>query len=196
MKFTKVWSMRKVFGIDLKDLLPFVVCAVAYVAFIFFWNLSGIANSDMSFVRGVVPVIGDLPPQSISRFVVTSSLYILALVYALWSLAGSEYRRYLPQFVGLSVITFLAWVALNYWVIAGFLNSPSTLLYGGASIILLGIWIGGVMRFLSTLHDPMAAFMVRFGLGLSLFVTIVQVASVLYDALVSLLPFGILPLFE
>jgi hypothetical protein len=188
--------MRKVFGIDLADAIPFIVCAVVYVVLVFVWNLSGIANSNISFIRGVVPVIGDLPPQSISRFYVTVTLYILALIYALWSLLGSEYRRYLVQFVGLSVISFLAWVTLNYWVIAGFLNSPNTLLYGAITIVLLVLWVGGVMRFVAELHDPLALFMVRFGLGLTVFITIVQIASVLYDVVASLLPAGTLPLFE
>jgi hypothetical protein len=187
--------MRKIFGVDLRDAVPFVVCALIYVVLIFGWNLLGIANSDMSFIRGV-PVIGDLPPQSISRFFVTATLYILALLYALWSLAITEYRRYLLQFFGLSVITFLAWMALNYWVIAGFLNSPSTLLLGGATVVFMGLWIVAVIYFLVELHDPLAIFFVRFGLGLSLFITVVQVATVLYDVVVSLLPAGTLPMFE
>ena len=187
--------MRKVFGIDLEDAIPFIVCAAVYTVLVFAWNLLGIANSDMSFIRGV-PVIGDLPPQSISRFYVTATIFIIALIYALWSLIGSEYRGYLLQFAGLSVISFLAWVTLNYWVIAGFLNSPNTLVYGAITIVLLGLWVGGVMRFVAQLHDPLALFMVRFGLGLSVFITIVQLATVLYDAVVSLLPTGALPLFE
>jgi hypothetical protein len=188
--------MRKIFGVELKDVTPFLVCTVIYVALIFGWNLGGIADSDMSFIRGVVPVIGDLPPQSISRFFVTSTLYLMSLVYALWSLVISEHRRYLPQFVGLSAITFLAWIALNYWVIAGFLNSPNTVLNGAIAILLLIVWIGGIGRFLSRLHDGLALFLVRFGLGLATFITIVQVVSVLYDVVVAFLPAGILPLFE
>jgi hypothetical protein len=194
--------MRKIFGVDLRDAIPFIVCTLLYVALVFGWNLSGIADSDIPFIRGVVPVIGDLPPQSISRFFVTATLYLMALLYALWSLAASEYRRYLVQFLGLSVVTFLAWVALNYWVIAGFLNSPNTVLNGAVAIVLLIGWMGGVMSFLSEppqrsrprsgilalldrvrgftsgLHDPLALFLVRFGIGLATFVTIVQVLAV------------------
>jgi len=170
--------MRKIFGVDLRDAIPFVVCTLIYVALVFGWNLSGIADSDIPFIRGVVPVIGDLPPQSISRFFVTATLYLMALLYALWSLAASEYRRYLPQFLGLSVVTFLAWVSLNYWVIAGFLNSPNTVLNGVLAIVLLLAWMGGVMFFLSRLHDPLALFLVRFGIGLATFITIVQVLAV------------------
>src|SRR5262245_11148240 len=148
--------MRKILGVELKDAIPFIVCALIYVALVFGWNLSGIADSDMSFIRGVVPIIGDLPPQSISRFFVTATLYLLALVYALWSLATSEHRGTLPLFVGLSALTFLAWMALNYWVIAGFLNSPNTALNGAIAVVLLVVWGGGVMRFVSTAHDAMA----------------------------------------
>jgi hypothetical protein len=76
-------------------------------------------------------------------------------------------------------LTFLAWTALNFWVIAGFLNSPNVLLFGGAAVVLLLIWAGGVMRFVSKDHDAMALFMVRFGLGLAAFITIVQIIAVL-----------------
>jgi hypothetical protein len=169
--------MRKIFGVELRDAIPFIVCSLIYVALVFGWNLSGIADSDMSFIRGVVPFIGDLPPQSISRFVISALLYLMALVYALWSLAASEHRRTLPQFVGLSVLTFLAWMALNYWVIAGFLNSPNVALFGGAAVVLLIVWGGGVTRFVSTAHDAMALFLVRFGLGLAAFITIVQLIA-------------------
>jgi hypothetical protein len=62
-------------------------------------------------------------------------------------------------------------------VIAGFLNA--SLLYGAVAVVLLLIWGGGVMRFVETLHDPLAFFMVRYGLGLSLFITIVQILAVL-----------------
>lgn len=171
--------MRTFFSVDRRDLIPFTVCALLYAAIVFGWNLSGIADSDMAFIRGTVPVIGDLPPQSISKLVVTSALYLLALVYALAVLAGGEYRRYLPQFVGFSIVSFLAWVALNYWVTAGFLNSPSTLLFGGVTVVLMALWSGGLMRLVSRLHDPMALFLVRFGLGLAAFVTIVQIVAVL-----------------
>src|SRR5258706_7214015 len=170
--------MRKIFGVDLRDGIPFVVCTLIYVALVFGWNLFGIADSDIPFIRGVVPVIGDLPPQSISRFFVTATLYLMALLYALWSLAASEYRRYLLQFLGLSAVTFLAWVSLNYWVIAGFLNSPNTVLNGVLAIVLLLAWMGGVMFFLSRLHDPLSLFLVRFGIGLATFITIVPVLAV------------------
>jgi hypothetical protein len=82
------------------------------------------------------------------------------------------------QFAGLSVLSFLAWMALNYWVIAGFLNSPATLLYGGAAIIFLIVWGGGLMRFVSRMHDATGLFLTRFGLGLAAFITIVQILAV------------------
>ena len=179
--------MRKIFGVELRDAIPFIVCAAIYVVLTFVWlvvplvgsadgRLVSIADSDMPFFRGL-PLIGDLPPQSISRLVVSALLYIVALVYALWSLIVGGHGRTLPMFVGLSVLTFAAWMALNYWVIAGFLSSPNVLLFGGAAVVLLIIWGGGVMRFVSTDHDPMALFMVRLGLGLAAFISIVQVVA-------------------
>jgi hypothetical protein len=180
--------MRKLFGVDLKDALPFIICAVVYVVLALVWLavplIAGssatvsVADSEMTFIRGVIPVLGDLPPQSISKVFVTAMLYLLALVYALVSLAGSDYRKDLPQFIGLSALTFLAWMALNYWVIAGFLNSPATLLYSLITIVLLVVWAGGVMRFVTRLHDSTALFLVRFGLGLSAFITILQIVAV------------------
>jgi hypothetical protein len=180
--------MRKIFGVDLRDAIPFIVCALIFIGLNAIWlavplidtpiGPVSIADSDMSFIRGVVPVVGDLPPQSISRFFVTATLYLMALVYGLWSLAASEYRRYLLPFLGLSAVTFLAWIALNYWVIAGFLNSPNTVLNGVLAIVLLIVWMGGVLSFLSRLHDPLALFLVRFGIGLATFITIVQVLAV------------------
>ena len=180
--------MRKIFGVEIKDAIPFIVCALIFAALVFAWLVIptistptgwvSIADSDITFIRGVVPFLGDLPPQSISKVFVTAVLYLIALVYALWSLVASEHRRALPLFVGLSILTFLAWMALNYWVIAGFLNSPNTLLFGGAAVVLLVVWAGGVMRFVSTEHDAMALFLVRFGLGLAAFITIVQLIAV------------------
>ncbi len=185
--------MRTFFGIKPNEVILFLICLIVYVAIVFIWNLSGIASSNMSFIKDNAPaVISDLPPQSISKLVVTSSLYLMALAYALVSVAMSPYRERLLQIAWIGVLTFVAWVALNYWVIAGFLNS--SILYGVAAVVLLIVWGGGVMRFVAQLHDPMALFLVRFGLGLSLFITIVQIATVLYDVVASLLP--VLPTFE
>ncbi len=171
--------MRDFLRFERSDLIAFFVCAVIYVLIVFGWNLSGVADSDMSFIRSNIPLIGDLPPQSISKLIITTALYLLALIYALLATALGPYRRSLPQMAGIGVLTFLAWTMLNFWVISGFLNSPSTLIYGGISLLLLIIWIGGVMHFVSRAHDPMAAFMVRYGLGLSLFITIVQIVALL-----------------
>jgi hypothetical protein len=179
--------MRKIFGVELREAIPFIVCAVIYAVLTFVWlvvplipsadgRVLSIADSDMPFFRGL-PLIGDLPPQSISRLVVSALLFIMALVYALWSLLASGHGRSLPIFVGLSVLSFAAWMALNLWVIAGFLSSPNVLLLGGASVLLLIVWAGGVMRFVSTDHDAMALFLVRFGLGLAAFITIVQIIA-------------------
>jgi hypothetical protein len=180
--------MRKIFGVEVREAIPFIVCAVIYAVVTFVWlvvplvasadgALVSIADSDMPFIRNVIPLVGDLPPQSISRLIVSALLYIMALVYALWSLVAGGHGRTLPMFVGLSVLTFAAWMALNFWVIAGFLSSPNVLLLGGASVLLLIVWGGGMMRFVSTEHDPMALFLVRFGLGLAAFITIVQVIA-------------------
>jgi hypothetical protein len=180
--------MRKIFGVEMREAIPFIVCTVIYAALTFLWLVVpiigtpngsvSIADSEMTFIRGVLPLVGELPPQSISRLVVSALLYAVALIYALWSLAASEHRRELPLFVGISVLTFLAWMALNYWVIAGFLNSPNVVLFGGAAVVLLAVWAGGVMRFVSKSHDAMALFMTRLGLGLAAFITIVQVIAV------------------
>lgn len=170
--------MRTLFGIDRRELILFVVCALGYAVIVFGWNLSGTADDpSMSFIRGTIPVIGDLPPQSVSKFVVTVGLYLMALIYGLLEIATGPYRRSLPQIVGIGVLTFLAWTALNYWVIAGFLNT--SIVYGVVAVVLLIIWFGGVMRFVSAQHDPMAAFLVRYGLGLSAFITIVQLVAIL-----------------
>ena len=78
--------MRTFFGVKSSEALVFLVCAIAYIAIVFAWNLSGIPSTNMSFIKDNTPaVISDLPPQSISKFVVTSSLYLIALVYALLS---------------------------------------------------------------------------------------------------------------
>jgi hypothetical protein len=161
---------------------------LVFAAIVFGWNLSGLADSDLSFIRGTpaqgstvregaIPVIGELPAQSISKIVISSALYLLALVYALAVVATSEYRKSLPMIVGLGVLTFLAWMALNFWVITGFLNG--SLLYGAIAIVLLGAWGGGVMRFVAREHDVTAIFLVRFGLALALFITIVQILATL-----------------
>jgi hypothetical protein len=79
----------------------------------------------------------------------------------------------------LSVLSFLGWIALNYWVISGFLNSPSVLLYGAASVVLLVVWGGFLARSIATQHDVTALWLVCFGLGLTLFITIVQLVALL-----------------
>lgn len=171
--------MRDFLNIERDDLILFLVCTLIYAAIVFGWNLSGLADdvyAMLPFLRNV-PLIGALPAQSVSKFVIAFALYLMALVYALASIARSPHRTSLPQLAGMGVLTLLAWVALNYWVIAGFLNA--SLLYGAVAVVLLLIWGGGVMRFVETLHDPLAFFMVRYGLGLSLFITIVQIVAVL-----------------
>jgi hypothetical protein len=169
--------MRTILGVKSNEAILFAVCAAIYLAIVFAWNLGGPADSNMSFIRGVVPVIGELPPQSISKLVISSSLYLMAVVYALASIATSEYRRYLPMFIVLGVLTFLGWVALNFWVISGFLNANGTLLFGGATVVLLIVWGGALMRSIAQLHDATALFLVRLGLALSSFIAIVQLLA-------------------
>ena len=175
--------MRDFFGVNRRDLVLFIVCAVIYAVIFFLWTVVPLAGdrslADSDAVAAGMPIIGDLPTQSVSKLVVASALYLMALVYGVISATGSEDRRALPQLVILAVLTFLGWMALNLWVISGFLNSPSTLVYGGASIVLLAAWGAFLGRSISTIHDSLARFLVRFGLGLALFVTIVQLVAVL-----------------
>jgi hypothetical protein len=176
--------MRDFFRANRTEAILFIVCLLIFAAFVFAWTQSGIADSDISFLRGTavqgstvrdgaVPIIGELPAQSISKVFITAMLYLSALVYAVLAVATSEYRRALPQMIGFAALTFVAWIALNFWVIAGFLGGPP--IYGVLAIVLLVVWGGGLMRFVSKEHDATAIFMVRFGLALSLFITIVQI---------------------
>jgi hypothetical protein len=175
--------MRDFFRFERRDLILFVACAVIYVLIWLLWTVAplagGVSLADVDAVAGGIPVLGDLPTQSVSKFVMTSALYIMALIYGLISATSPEERKVWPQLLVLAVLTFLGWIALNFWVISGFLNSPSTLIYGGASIVLLVVWGVFLGRGIASMHDPLAHFLVRFGLGLSLFVTIVQLVSVL-----------------
>ena len=175
--------MGDFFRTNRRDAILFAACAAAYVVIWLLWTVlplnGGVSLADSDNIAAGVPVIGVLPTQSVSKFVMTAALYVLAIVYGLLSLASSPYRRALPQLAGLGALTFVGWAMLNFWVISGFLNSPDSLIYGGLSIVLLVAWLGGVIRFIATEHDAMALFMVRTGLGLALFVTIVQVISVL-----------------
>jgi hypothetical protein len=175
--------MREFLRENRTDAILFAACALAYVAIWALWTviplIGGHSIADTDNVAAGVPVIGVLPTQSVSKLVISGALYAMAVIYALLSLASSPYRRTLPLFAGLGALTFLAWMMLNFWIISGFLNSPDTILYGAISIVLLGVWFGGLMRFISTEHDAAAFFLVRLGLGLSLFVTIVQLIALL-----------------
>lgn len=191
--------MRNFLNFERKEVLLFAICAVIYALLCFGWlalpviatpdGTVSLGDSDMSFVRGTVdssgvasgglPLIGELPPQSISKLVVSIGLYLVALLYALLVVGSGPQRESLSRVAGIGVLTFLAWSVLNFWVIAGFLNANLVLLYGAASAVLLVVWAGGVLSFASRYHDAMAVFMVRYGLGLALFSTIVQIVALL-----------------
>jgi len=175
--------MRDFFRLDRRDLMLFVVCAVIYAVIFFVWTVvplaGGVSLADTDAVAAGIPLLGDLPTQSVSKLIVSGALYLLALIYGLISISTPEERKAFPQLIIISVLTFLGWMALNFWIVSGFLNSPSTLLYGGASVVLLVAWGVFMGRGVVTIHDQLARFMIRFGLGLSLFITIVQLVAVL-----------------
>ncbi|HNP88122.1 MAG TPA: hypothetical protein PKK78_18435 [Kouleothrix sp.] len=175
--------MREFFRFERRDLLWFVVCAVVYAAIFFVWTVAPL-NGDTSLadtdaIAAGMPLIGDLPTQSVSKLVVSAALYALALIYALLAATSPEERRALPLLLGISVLTFLGWMMLNFWIVSGFLNSPATLVYGGASIVLLVAWGVALSFGVGQIHDQLARFLVRFGLALSLFITIVQIVALL-----------------
>src|SRR3712207_6337143 len=93
------------------DAILFAVCAIAYVAIWLIWTVlplvDGHSIADTDNIAAGLPVNGVLPTQSVSKLVISGVLYLLAVVYALLALAGSPYRRTLPQFVGLGVLTVL-----------------------------------------------------------------------------------------
>jgi hypothetical protein len=173
--------MRNFFRENRTDAILFAACALAFVLIWLLWTvpLFGASPAETDNVAAGIPLLGALPTQSVSKLVITGALYLVSIAYALLSLASSSYRRALPQFVGLGVLTFLAWIMLNFWVASGFLNSPATLIYGALSVVLLVFWGGALMRFIATQHDAMALFLVRLGLGLSVFISIVQVVALL-----------------
>jgi hypothetical protein len=175
--------MRDFFRFERKELIIFLACAAGYVVIWLLWTVlplagtQSIADIDSPF-RGL-PLIGELPQQSVSKLVITAALYLMSIVYALVMVATGKHRAALPSMAILGVLSFLGWVTLNYWVLSGFLNSPSVLLYGAASIVLLLLWAGFLARSVATQHDATAQFLVCFGLGLTLFITIVQLIAVL-----------------
>jgi hypothetical protein len=175
--------MRDFLRANRKDVVLFAVCAGIYLVLWLLWTVIPLAGdrslADSDAVAAGIPVLGDLPTQSVSKLVVTGALYLMSLIYALVSATSPEERRVFPQLIIIAVLTFLGWMSLNFWIISGFLNSPSTLLYGGAAIVLLVAWGAFMGRGVATIHDQLAHFMMRFGLGLALFITIVQLVSVL-----------------
>jgi hypothetical protein len=175
--------MRDFLRFERRELLIFGVCALLYVLIWLAWTVLPLAGgqsiADIDSPFGGLPLIGELPQQSVSKLVITAALYLISIVYALVMVATGRHRAALPQMVILGVLSFLGWIALNYWVISGFLNSPSVLLYGAASVLLLLVWGGFLARSVATQHDATAQFLVCFGLGLTLFITIVQLIALL-----------------
>lgn len=175
--------MRDFFRFERRELLVFGICALLYVAIWLAWTVLPLAGgqsiADINSPFGGIPLIGELPQQSISKLVITAALYLVSIIYALVMVATSKHRAALPQMVILGLLTFLGWVALNYWVISGFLNSPSVLVYGAVSVLLLLAWGGFLARSVATQHDATALFLVCLGLGLTLFVTIAQLIALL-----------------
>ena len=175
--------MRDFLRFERRELLVFGICALLYVAIWLVWTVLPLAGgqsiADIDSPFGGIPLIGELPQQSISKLVITAALYLVSIIYALVMVATSKHRAALPQMVILGLLTFLGWIALNYWVISGFLNSPSVLVYGAASVVLLLVWGGFLARSVATQHDATALFLVCFGLGLTLFITIVQLIALL-----------------
>jgi hypothetical protein len=175
--------MRDFLRFERRELLVFGLCALLYVAIWLAWTVLPFAGeqsiADINSPFGGIPLIGELPQQSISKLVITAALYLVSIIYALVMVATSRHRAALPQMAILGLLTFLGWVTLNYWVISGFLNSPSVLLYGAASVVLLLVWGGFLARSVATQHDATALFLVSLGLGLTLFITIVQLIALL-----------------
>ncbi|MEO7911834.1 MAG: hypothetical protein ABIV47_19485 [Roseiflexaceae bacterium] len=175
--------MRDFFRFERRELLVFGICALLYVAIWLAWTVLPLAGgqsiADIDSPFSGIPLIGELPQQSISKLVITAALYLVSIIYALVMVATGKHRAALPQMAILGVLTFLGWIALNYWVISGFLNSPSVLVYGAASVLLLLVWGGFLARSIATQHDATALFLVCLGLGLTLFVTIAQLIALL-----------------
>jgi hypothetical protein len=175
--------MRDFFRFDRRELIIFLACAVAYVVLWLLWTVlplaDGVSIADASSPFAGAPLVGELPQQSVSKLVITAALYLVSIIYALVMIATGKQRAALPQMAILGVLSFLGWISLNYWVISGFLNSPSVLIYGAVSVVLLLLWAGFLARSVVTQHDATAQFLVCFGLGLMLFITIVQLIAVL-----------------
>jgi hypothetical protein len=175
--------MRDILRFDRRELIIFLGFALLFVLIWLLWTViplagsQSIADIDSPFVG--LPLIGELPQQSVSKLVITAALYLVSIIYALVMVATGEHRRVLPQIAILGLLTFLGWMALNYWVISGFLNSPSTIVYGGAAFVLLVLWGGFLGRSVATQHDATAQFLVCLGLGLAVFITIVQIVALL-----------------
>ncbi|HET9221525.1 MAG TPA: hypothetical protein VFO07_03430, partial [Roseiflexaceae bacterium] len=152
--------MRDFLRFERRELIIFLACALLFVVIWLAWTVLPLAGgesiADIDSPFGGIPLIGELPQQSISKLGISAALYLSSIVYALAMVATSRHRAALPQMVILSVLSFLGWIALNYWVISGFLNSPSVLLYGAASLVLLAAWGGFLARSIATQHDVTA----------------------------------------
>lgn len=180
--------METIFGVKRNEAVLFIVCQLLFAVLVLLvWNtgffglmpsIADAVHQELPFLSAI-PGLSELPDQSISRLFISAMLYLFALIYALSSLVIGGYRSVLGLFLGLSVLSFAAWVALNYWIIAGFLNATGVLLYAAVTIVLLGAWGVFLMFCINRDHDASALFLMRFGLGLGLFITITQILALL-----------------
>ncbi|MDQ2998226.1 MAG: hypothetical protein M3R61_14410, partial [Chloroflexota bacterium] len=101
--------MRDFFRFERRELLVFGICAAAYVAIWLLWTVAplagGVSIADIDSPFGGIPLIGELPQQSISKLVITAALYLVSIIYALVMIATSKHRAALPQMVILGLLT-------------------------------------------------------------------------------------------
>src|SRR5215208_7517368 len=102
--------MRDFLRFERRELIIFLVCALAYVAIWLLWTVlplvGGQSIADINSPFGGVPLIGELPQQSVSKLVITAALYLISIVYALVMIATSKHRAALPQMAILGLLSF------------------------------------------------------------------------------------------
>ena len=107
--------MRDFLRFERRELLVFGLCALLYVAIWLTWTVLPLAGgqsiADINSPFGGIPLIGELPQQSISKLVITAALYLVSIIYALVMVATGKHRAALPSMVILGLLTFLGWRA-------------------------------------------------------------------------------------